>query len=275
MAPVSDIGIPQVCIFPVGIIKHAHPGRIGVVSRCSAGKQIPLSLPFKVGGRFSCQRRKKAVVMDAVIPRHIRIVFCQIRADQLEVGPLEPDISLSIRIRMEAEVSCIHIQGLYDPVDKGIGAFEVGRDQNAHELADLASHDLEPGHVQSCLFAVKDMGPVHAVGGMERAGQVFGLGRNDQAPVVPVHKVPAGIEADAPVPDISLTVGPFLVLSVPVPELFLLVPEDGKAVSLDRLSGSIQPYPAGSYAVISHAAYGLPSLSSAWPSFISFFYRFS
>ena len=201
--------------------------------------------------------------MDAVVSGHIRIVVCQIGADQLEVRPLEPDIGLSVFVCMKAEVSRIHIQGLADPVDKGIGAFEMGRGQNAHELTDLSRHDLEPGHVQSCLFAVKDMGPVHAVGRVERAGQVLWLGRNDQSPVIPVHQIPAGIKADAPVPDVSLAVGLFLVLSVPVPELFLFIPENGKTVGLNGLSRCVQPYPAGSNAFISHILTIIPAHTHA------------
>ena len=81
------------------------------------------------------------------------------------------------------------------------------------------------------------MGPVHAVGRVQRAGEVVRRGWDDESPVRPIVQIGRGVQPHAPVPDgvVFAAQRLFLVLAIPVPQLFILVPENRKAMGLDGL----------------------------------------
>ena len=96
--------IAEAFVFPVAVVENADVGSVREIARCAGGEEIALPAPLKAGRGFTGVRRDQPVVMDGIRPGDCRIVVRQRRADQLKMGPLEPDPRPPVRVRVKAEV---------------------------------------------------------------------------------------------------------------------------------------------------------------------------
>ena len=113
---IPHTGVAQVPIGPVVVIKDADPAGVGEVAGGAGGDQILFAAPLKISGGFPGLGGQKAVVMDGVFLRNLGIIVAQRGTDQLEMGPLEPDIGLfRTLVHMEAEVAGVHFETGADP----------------------------------------------------------------------------------------------------------------------------------------------------------------
>ena len=157
--------------------------------------------------------------------------------------PLEVIIRLAVRGHHQVKVPGAHVQGLEPGAHHGVGPGEGAGGEHGGALTAVLFHDLQPADVFFRGRVVDDVRAVHAGGGMQRGIRLVGLGRDDQAQILPVIQIPGFIHAHAPVPNAVFPVGLFLVLAVPI--VFAVLVENGAAVGLNALALGVQPNLAG------------------------------
>jgi len=235
------------------IIEHAYLGRIGKITAGSGSEKIFLSPALKESRCFPGHRRCQTVIVNAEFSCNTGIIICQCCAYQLEVRTFKEYIGFpGFLVCMQCEIAGIHLQGLIYFMNVGVRPFQSVRLHDAEELTDLTGHDLQPHNILTGLLTVKEMRTIHTVGGMKRAVQIVGSGRDDQPAVFPVVKIPGGIESYVPMPDMILSSGLFFVLTKPIIESCLLIIKDRETMSLDRFSVRVKPVLARLKGIITH-----------------------